>query len=130
MKEGCNTSLILQRGLHICGTKRAIHKMVHQMGTGSVGPASSQQPQDTLQRHDVESMAEELVTYHRLFSDVFVRSEQRTWSMFYMRGQLSSIVRKSIEPMVLALHGADSGTVRAVQQFLSDGAWDDRAVLA
>jgi SRSO17 transposase len=37
--------------------------------------------------------------------------------------------RKSIEPMVLALDGAQPNAVRAMQLFLSEGAWDDQAIL-
>jgi SRSO17 transposase len=37
--------------------------------------------------------------------------------------------RKSIEPMGLALRGADRNAVRAMQPFLSAGAWDDTAIL-
>ena len=33
-------------------------------------------------------------------------------------------------PMVLALQGPAASTVRAVQQFLGAGAWDDAALLA
>jgi SRSO17 transposase len=40
-----------------------------------------------------------------------------------------NIPRKSIEPMVLTLKGADRHAVRAMQQFLSEGAWEDDAIL-
>jgi hypothetical protein len=39
-----------------------------------------------------------------------------------MHGSLLELPRKSIEPMVLALRDADRNAVRAMQQFLSDGA--------
>jgi SRSO17 transposase len=39
------------------------------------------------------------------------------------------IDRKSIEPMVLALEGADQNAVRAMQQFISEGSWDDDVIL-
>jgi len=57
------------------------------------------------------------------------RPEQRRWSQTYLHGLLLELPRKSIEPMVLALCGADRNAVRAMQQFLSEGAWDDRAIL-
>lgn len=92
-------------------------------------PPSAQKPQGNLAPADLRAMAEELVNYHALFSDLFVRSEQRHWSQFYLRGQLSRLERKSIEPMVLASKGADYAAVRAVQQFLSEGAWSDELIL-
>ncbi len=75
-------------------------------------------------------MARALVEYHAQFHDSFARREQREWSALYLRGQLAPLERKTIEPMVLALRGDDWAAVRAVQQFLSEGAWDDAAVLA
>lgn len=42
---------------------------------------------------------------------------------------LLAIPRTSIAPMVLHLHGADRNAVRAVQQFVSESAWDDRPIL-
>lgn len=92
-------------------------------------PASAQKPEGNLVSADLSEMASELVAYHQLFNDLFKRSEQRAWSELYLRGQLSSIERKSIEPMVLRLKGADRAAVRAMQQFLSDGAWDDEKIL-
>jgi SRSO17 transposase len=46
-----------------------------------------------------------------------------------MRGQLSDLERKSIEPMVLRERGKDPNAVRAVQQFIGEGAWDDDRIL-
>jgi len=42
---------------------------------------------------------------------------------------LRDIPRKSIEPMVLALEGAQAQAVRTLQLFISEGAWDDEALL-
>jgi SRSO17 transposase len=75
-------------------------------------------------------MAAELVTYHAQFHDLFQRREQREWSAFYLRGQLADLERKTVEPMVLALHGPDLAAVRAGQQFLGEGAWEDGPILA
>jgi SRSO17 transposase len=74
-------------------------------------------------------MAEELVTYHALFHDLFQRREQREWSEFYLRGQVADLERKTVEPMVLALKGPDLAAVRAGQQFLGEGAWEDGPIL-
>jgi SRSO17 transposase len=93
-------------------------------------PPSGQKPSGNLAARDLEAMAEELVTYHGQFQDLFQRREQREWSAFYLRGQLADLKRKTVEPMVLALHGPDLATVRAGQQFLGAGAWEDAPILA
>jgi SRSO17 transposase len=92
-------------------------------------PPSGQQPELNLAPRDLEAMAEELVTYHALFHELFQRREQREWSAFYLRGQLSDIERKTVEPMVLALKGPNQAAVRAGQQFLGEGAWADEPIL-
>jgi SRSO17 transposase len=94
-----------------------------------IAPPSGQKPSPNLVTTDVAAMAEELVSYHALFHDLFLRSEQRQWSEFYLRGQLSQIDRKTVEPMVLALRGPDAAAIRAVQQFLGEGAWSDDPIL-
>jgi SRSO17 transposase len=93
-------------------------------------PPSGQQPMMNLAPRDVNAIAEELVTYHERFHDLFQRREQREWSAFYLRGQLSALERKTVEPMVRATYGPDAAAVRAGQQFLGQGSWDDRAILA
>jgi SRSO17 transposase len=92
-------------------------------------PPSGQKPQGGLSPKDVEAVAGELVAYHAQFHDRFGRREQREWSEFYLRGQLSDLERKTIEPMVLHFIGSDSAAVRAVQQFLGEGAWKDDPIL-
>lgn len=98
----------------------------------SAGPPSSRPPQPVSDR-DAEVMAEAMVAYHTQFHDLFGRREQREWSAFYLRGQLSDLERKTVEPMVLALKPRpgddDRAAVRAVQQFLGEGAWDDTRIL-
>jgi SRSO17 transposase len=86
-------------------------------------------PTMALHPQDVESLVGELQAYHTIYSPLFQRSEQRQWSAEYLRGLLLDIPRKSIEPMVLALHGADGNAIRAMQQFASEGAWDDAVIL-
>jgi SRSO17 transposase len=93
-------------------------------------PPSGQKPSMNLAPREVEAMAEELVAYHELFQDLFRRPEQREWCQVYLQGQLSDLERKTVEPMVLALKGADAAAVRAGQQFLGAGAWPDQAILA
>src|SRR5260221_13750754 len=44
-------------------------------------------------------------------------------------GLLMQLPRKSIEPMVLAMEGASEKAARAMQQFISEGAWEDEVLL-
>jgi len=78
---------------------------------------------------DIDGLLNELSSYHAIFSPLFKRPEQREWSQTYLHGLLLELPRKSIEPMILALRGADRNAIRAMQQFLSEGAWDDTAIL-
>lgn len=81
---------------------------------------------------EVAGLVEELHAYHALYAlyaPLFQRREQRDWAEQYLRGLLSGLPRKSIEPMVLALVGADRNAVRGMQQFVSAGTWDDDAIL-
>lgn len=75
---------------------------------------------------DIEQLMTPLSEYHAIFSPLFKRAEQRKWSEFYVQGLLSpNLDRKSIEPMVLNAKGANPNTVRAVQQFIGEGGWED-----
>ena len=58
-------------------------------------PPSGRRPSGNIAKRDVEAMAEDLVKFHALFQDLFVRREQREWSEFYLRGQLSDLGRKT-----------------------------------
>jgi SRSO17 transposase len=78
---------------------------------------------------DVAGLVDELQAYHALYSPLFQRREQRHWSAEYLRGLLLEMPRKSIEPMMLTLHGSDQNAIRAMQQFLGEGAWNDQAIL-
>jgi SRSO17 transposase len=78
---------------------------------------------------DLDTIVDELAAFHAIFCPLFARTEQRKWSRQYLHGLLLELPRKSIEPIVLHLHGADRNAVRAMQQFLSEGAWDDAAIL-
>ncbi|ETX02035.1 MAG: hypothetical protein ETSY1_05040 [Candidatus Entotheonella factor] len=78
---------------------------------------------------DVDELVEELQAYHAIYSPLFQRREQRYWAGEYLRGLLLDMPRKSIEPMMLNLHGTDTNAIRAMQQFVGDGAWDDQVIL-
>jgi SRSO17 transposase len=82
---------------------------------------------------DLGDFLEELAAYQARYAPFF-RPDQRAWADFYLRGLLTADVpRKNIEAMVLRLLGAGPAAerqVRAAQYFISEGKWDDAAVLA
>src|SRR3712207_3881113 len=83
---------------------------------------------------DLAGLLTELADYHAHFAPCFARRDQRTWVELYLRGLLTADVpRKNIEAMALRLLGAGPAAdrqVRALQYCLSEGAWDDAALLA
>jgi SRSO17 transposase len=83
---------------------------------------------------DLADVGAELAAYHAHFAPYFARREQRDWAAVYLRGLLTADVpRKNVEAMALRLLGAGpqaARQVRALQQFISEGAWDDAALLA
>ena len=78
---------------------------------------------------DVERCGDALCAYQREVTTVFGRREQRDWSRFYLCGQLSNVERKTMEPMVLALLGADRNAVRGLQQFIGQSPWPTEPML-
>ena len=86
-------------------------------------------PELKLEPQDIENLLDELRDYHAIYSPLFYRREQQGWYEKYVRGLLLDIPDKSIEPMILALQGADPNAVRAMQHFISEGAWDDTLIL-
>jgi len=74
-----------------------------------------------------EDLAEELVRFHELFHDCFLRSQQRLLGLGYLRGLISDVVRKNIEAIALAFGGEKK--VRSMQNFLSRYLWDDAKML-
>ena len=77
----------------------------------------------------IDNLVEELRAYHAISSPLFQRREQCEGAAQYLHGLLLDLPRKSIEPMVLALEGAQAQAVRTLQLFVSEGAWDDEALL-
>jgi SRSO17 transposase len=65
-------------------------------------------------------MEGELADYLEGFGDCFARSDTRAHFPVYVRGQLSELPRKSVEPMALAAGTA----VRTLQEFLTHLTWD------
>ena len=92
-------------------------------------PSSARPPRMHLAARDVQASADELTAFHRLFHSVFQRREQREWSALYLCGQLLNLKRKTIEPIVTALRGADPNVMRGLQQFISQGTWPARKLV-
>src|SRR5260370_39538579 len=88
----------------------------------------------TLTPADVADVGEEVARYHARFARLFARREQRAWAEVYLRGLLiADVPRKNVEAMALRLLGAGpqaARQVRALQQFIGEGAWEDEALLA
>ena len=83
---------------------------------------------------DLDGVVEELAAYHAHFAPVFQRREQHAWAAVYLRGLLvADVPRKNVEALALRLLGAGPAAdrqVRALQQFLGEGGWDDAALRA
>ena len=80
-------------------------------------------PAFDLSAEDVPQLAEELEAFHALFEDAFCRVEQVGLSQCYLQGLLTSLDRKSMEPIALKLQGPK--TVRNLQRFMGQYKWDD-----
>ena len=94
--------------------------------TEQMPPPSGREPGMTLEPDDLETLMQELQTYHAEFSPLFQRREQGKWAEKYMQGQLLPVERKSIQPMAMA---AEGGNVQAMQQFISQSTWQDEPIL-
>jgi hypothetical protein len=107
--------------------------LVYDVTTDQPPPMSPLAIQE-LTPEEVASLAEELVVYHQRFAPLFYRREQREWAAVYLRGLLTADVpRKNVEAMALRLLGVGPHAerqVRALQQFIGEGKWDDEALLA
>ncbi len=86
-------------------------------------------PKMELAIQDIEHLVEALRDSHALYSPLLQRREQREAAYTYLQGLLAELPRKSIEPLVLALEGVHPHAVRAMQAFISEGAWNDGALL-
>ena len=83
-------------------------------------------PKFDLGKGDVKDFMNELRGFHEQFYDCFQRNESSAHFLKYMAGQFTSLERKSIEPIALAVK---DGNVRAMQRFVSDAPWDDDNIL-
>jgi SRSO17 transposase len=76
----------------------------------------------------LDHLVEERRESHAISSPVFQRRAQREGADKSLRGLLLEIPRKSSEPLVLALEGANAKAVRTLPWFSSEGTWDDEAL--
>ena len=83
-------------------------------------------PKFDVNKEDIEDFDNELKAFHANFSDCFTRSESRDHFYNYMVGQFSTLERKSIEPIALAV---ENGNIRPMQYFISKVLWDDDRIL-
>ena len=75
---------------------------------------------------DLERFDEWLEAYLSQFADCFGRSDTRSHLTTYVRGQLSDLDAKSVEPIAL-----QAGTpVRTLQEFLVQHRWNEDATAA
>lgn len=86
-------------------------------------------PMVKLETEDLQALVADLEAYHALYSPFFRRREQRDNALLYLRGLLSRLERKSVEPIVLEHVGVNSAAIRSLQWFLSEGAWKDEPIL-
>ena len=82
-----------------------------------------------LKPQDIDPLLEALGQYHAIYSPLFRRREQREWAATYLNGLLMDIPNKPIEPMILALKGADPNAIGGMQHFISQGVWNDGVIL-
>jgi SRSO17 transposase len=78
---------------------------------------------------DLDTLVEELRAYHAIYRPLFRRHEQQEWAGQYLHGLLLDLPRQSIEPLVVAVAGVQPQAVRAMHQCISEGSWNDTALL-
>ncbi len=69
----------------------------------------------------IRRLEPQLAEHLERFADCFARRDTRAHLPVYVRGQLSELPRKSVEPMALAAGTA----VRTLQEFLTQLTWDE-----
>jgi SRSO17 transposase len=98
---------------------------------GSVRQIIETLPEMNLAPQDIDGLLDQVQEYQATYRPLFQRREQREKSARYLYGLLSpEIKNKAIEPMMLELEGDNQNEIRAMQHFISEGTWDDDAVLA
>ena len=77
----------------------------------------------------IQTLADELVSFHNEFNDCFYRIEQHVLGWTYLKGLLSNIERKNVEAIALRYLGADPNEVRSLQKLMTDYRWYDNVML-
>ena len=85
-------------------------------------------PKFNLKMEQVENFVRELEVLHGDFCECFYRSETRKNFFKYMVGQMSTLQRKSIEPIAINVSGKES--VRSMQRMVSNAEWDEEKFLS
>ncbi len=70
-------------------------------------PVLETAPELKLSVEEISNLTEQLQEYCAIYNPLFRRSEQREYAGDYVHGLLLDLPRKSVEPMVLTLYGAD-----------------------
>jgi SRSO17 transposase len=86
-------------------------------------------PQFALTTKDIEDLPTELAQYAAIYRDLFGRREQKEHYETYLEGLMLDVPNKSVETMMLNLKGDDPNAIRSMQHFLSEGSWQDQAIL-
>jgi SRSO17 transposase len=76
---------------------------------------------------DIQTMAKELVSFHRCFHDAYGRIEHHRLGLAYLSGLMSNAEAKSVEP--IALEFLDKRSVRSMQMFMKNFRWDNGCML-
>ncbi len=87
-------------------------------------------------RDEVRAAARRMVDWHRRFAGLFGRKESQRHSLVYLKGLLSNLERKSVEPIVLQFSRRSDGgaatqnEVVALQGFVTASPWEAGDVFA
>ena len=81
-------------------------------------------------RDEVRAAARRMVDWHQRFVGLFGRKESQGHSLVYLKGLLSNLERKSVEPIALQFSrrpdggGATQNEVVALQGFITASPWE------
>jgi len=93
-----------------------------QMAIDKAGWNTKVVPPFRMDREDLSDLVKAFEEYYALFRDCFGRIEHEQLSSTYLQGLMSSLDRKSMEPIALSLLG--ESRVKALQRFINAGVWD------
>lgn len=86
-------------------------------------------PEINLTIKNVKNLHTELIQYGAIYQNLFARREQKEQYQTYLQGLMLDLPNKSVETMMLNLKGDDPNAIRNMQHFLSQGSWQDQAIL-